>query len=195
MNEQELLKRIAELPREVRPVRDPWEGIAARLDDKAGGSGNRPAAERPAFSLQGWMPKAVAALAVVAVAVVLMSGPESVPQQPPSSQSASQSASLTRAPYTPIPVVLAGSEAEYQAAFREFITIGDSRNQIPAGTVEKIETGWADLLQVETALSDALAQNPNDPFLNKRMLELRARQLGFLRQLASLDHSNRRLTI
>jgi hypothetical protein len=27
------------------------------------------------------------------------------------------------------------------------------------------------------------------------MLDLRAKQLGFLRQLAALDHSNRRLTI
>ena len=77
----------------------------------------------------------------------------------------------------------------------QFIAVGDSREQIPATTVEKIETGWADLVQVETALADALEQNPNDPFLNKRLLELRARQLGFLRQLAMLDHSNRRLTI
>lgn len=191
MNEQELLKRIAELPREIRPERDPWEGIAARLDDKAGGSENRPAAGQPAFHLQGWLPRAVAALAVIAVAVVLMSGPETAEQKP----SLSRSASVADAPSTAIPVVLAGSEAEYQAAFREFISIGDSRNQISAGTVEKIETGWADLLQVETALSGALAQNPNDPFLNKRMLELRSRQLGFLRQLAALDHSNRRLTI
>ena len=191
MNEQELLRRIAELPRELRPERDPWESIAARLEDKAGDFESHRAAEPSAFRFQGWLPRAVAALAVVAVAVVLMSGPESVQQQAP----VNQPASLTHAPSTAIPVVLAGSEAEYQAAFREFITIGDSRNQIPAGTVEKIETGWADLLQVETALSDALAHNPNDPFLNKRMLELRARQLGFLRQLASLDHSNRRLTI
>ena len=87
------------------------------------------------------------------------------------------------------------SEAEYLAAFREFVTVGDSRDRIPAQTVEQIETGWAELQQVETALEDALALNPEDPFLNKRMLDLRAKQLGFLRQLAALDHSNRRLTI
>ena len=92
-------------------------------------------------------------------------------------------------------MMLSGSEAEYQAAFREFIATGESRETLPPLAVEKIETGWADLQRVESALSDALAQNPNDPFLNRRMLELRERQLGFLRQLAALDHSNRRLTI
>ena len=34
MNEQELLKRIGELPREIEPVHDPWEKISARLDEK-----------------------------------------------------------------------------------------------------------------------------------------------------------------
>lgn len=191
MNEQELLKRIAELPREVRPERDPWERISARLDETSEAQ-DKPLAVEPSGSwLQAWPLRAVAALAVLAVAVVLMSGPGPVQQQPV----VSQSADTVAVPSAAIPVVLAGSEAEYQAAFREFMAIGDSRNQIPVGTVEKIETGWADLFQVETALSDALTQNPNDPFLNKRMLELRARQLGFLRQLATLDHSNRRLTI
>lgn len=191
MNEQELLKRIAELPREIRPEGDPWEKISARLDDKTFAPEARPVSARRGSWLQSWPLRAVAALAVVAIAAVLMTGPEPVQQQPVVSQSTNARAVSSAA----IPVVLAGSEAEYQAAFREFIAIGDSRNQIPVTTVEKIENGWADLLQVETALSDALAQNPNDPFLNKRMLELRARQLGFLRQLASLDHSNRRLTI
>jgi hypothetical protein len=44
-------------------------------------------------------------------------------------------------------------------------------------------------------LAAALEANPNDPFLNDRMLELRARQLGFLQRLATIDLENRRLTI
>lgn len=191
MNEQELLKRIAELPREIPPGRDPWAEISARLDDRVSAPDVPAVMERRGSWLQSWPLRAVAAVAVVAIAVVLMPGPGPVRQQPADSQSVNTAVVSPMA----IPVVLAGSEVEYQAAFREFIAIGDSRNQIPAATVEKIETGWADLLQVETALADALARDPNDPFLNKRMLELRARQLGFLRQLASLDHSNRRLTI
>jgi hypothetical protein len=36
---------------------------------------------------------------------------------------------------------------------------------------------------------------PNDPFLNDRLLQLRARQLGFLQRLATLDLNDRRMTI
>ena len=127
---------------------------------------------------------------MLAVAIVLLNPPGSVVEPPEISQ-ADGTAAVDRS----MPSVLAASEAEYQAAFREFITVGQAHERIPTMTVEKIETGWADLRQVETALADALARNPDDAFLNSRMLELRARQLGFLRQLASLDHSNRRLTI
>ena len=187
MNEKELLKRIAELPREIPPENDPWQKISARLDERSLSAGDT----RPERGPGRFVWQAVAALAVLAVAVTLLKGPEQATERPALSQAPEQQ--LVN--YVAMPYALAGSEAEYQAAFREFIPVGDSRERLPALTVEKLETGWADLRQVETALADALAQNPNDPFLNKRMLELRAKQLGFLRQLAALDHSNRRLTI
>lgn len=188
MNERELLKRISELPREMEPAGDPWQRIAARLDEPESTRTDGPAGNRQ--RLWGWPVRAVAALAVLAVAVALLNGPDTAPDQPALSQSVNAVAIPSA-----MPVVLAGSEAEYQAAFREFAAVGDSRDRIPVQTVEKIETGWAELLQVENALAGALEQNPNDPFLNRRMLELRSRQLGFFRQLAALDQSNRRLTI
>lgn len=184
MNESDYLNRIAELPREIPPRNDPWQRIAARLDD-----GVAPAASqtrRRVGMFGAWPMRAAAAVAVIAVAVWLMPGPGTSTQQDVPSATAVTAVA---------PSPLATSEAEYQAAFREFIAVGDSREHIPARAVEVIESGWADLRQVEVALADALAQNPDDPFLNRRMLELRARQLGFLRQLAALDHSNRRLTI
>jgi hypothetical protein len=94
-----------------------------------------------------------------------------------------------------LPANLAASEAEYQAAFREFITVGQARSNLSQQTIAQIETGWADLRAAENALEAALAANPDDRFLNNRMFELRARQLGFLQELAYLDQSNRRLTI
>jgi hypothetical protein len=134
---------------------------------------------------------AAAASAVLALAAVLLQvQQDTVPDLPAVSSAASPGTNAD-----PMPAVRAGSEAEYLAAFREFVTVGDSRERIPTQTVEQIETGWAELQLVETALEDALALNPEDPFLNKRMLDLRAKQLGFLRQLAAIDHSNRRLTI
>jgi hypothetical protein len=58
-----------------------------------------------------------------------------------------------------------------------------------------IESDWAELTLTENFLVAALEENPGDRFLNDRMLELRARQLGFLKQLARLDKNSRRMTI
>ena len=184
MKERDYLNRLAELPREIPPRNDPWERIAARLDKREAPIAGR--ARRTIGLPRAWSGLAAAAVAVLAVAVWLLPATGTSPPQAVSPEP--KIAAVAHAQ-------MATSEAEYQAAFREFIAVGHSREKIPAGAVEVIETGWDDLRQVEVTLSDALAQNPNDPFLNRRMLELRARQLGFLRQLAALDHSNRRLTI
>jgi len=190
INEQELLKRLAELPREIEPAHDPWDKIAAQLDEQDPASAVEPARRSVSPSRAGWPMLAVAASAVLALTIVLLPRNEVAPGLPEVSSSENSAANIEA-----MPVLRAGSEAEYQAAFREFVAIGDSRNRIPAQTVEQIETGWADFRQIESALEDALALNPDDPFLNKKMLDLRAKQLGFLRQLAALDHSNRRMTI
>lgn len=175
MTERELLERIARLPRRVRPDNDPWPGIAARLDAADGIAA--PVAAPPAWSL-----RAAAALAVVAVALaVVFSAPDRSPRPAAEGLAAA-------------PPIIAASEAEYLAAFREFIPLGDARDALPVPAVESIENVWAAMRQAEQALQAALDEHPGNPFLNRRMLELRARQLGFLRQLAVLDHSNRRLS-
>lgn len=189
MNENELLKKIADLPREMAPEHDPWDRIEARLENPGEGTLAGSPPQAGARRLSRWAPLAIAAAAVLALVLVIMPAPETARQTQEVAGNASPGVTM------PPAVMLSGSEAEYQAAFREFISIGESRERLSPVAVEKIETGWADLRQVELALSDALAQNPNDSFLNRRMLELRARQLGFLRQLAALDHSSRRLTI
>lgn len=188
MNEQELLKNLAELPREITPRNDPWKRIEARLQER---NTDDYGESRPVtgLSTRRWVPVAVAAAALFAVALVISPGDAPGPVAPEVAQA------VEPVPAVPPPVILTGSEAEYRAAFHEFIAVGESREVLSPLAVEKIETGWADLRQVEVALSDALARNPEDPFLNRRMLELRARQLGFLRQLAALDQNNRRLTI
>jgi hypothetical protein len=73
--------------------------------------------------------------------------------------------------------------------------VGSARTSLSPQTVALIETSWDDLRRTESELAAALAIRPNDPFLNDRMLELRARQLGFLQRLAALDLNDRRLTI
>ena len=184
IEEQELLQRIAQLPREVPPKNDPWESIAARIGPR-----------RPASSSgRAWaIPAAVAAtvaLALVAISLLEPRGKDFV--APATSLALEATATASDSPL--LPIALAASEAEYQAAFREFISVGQARPSLSPQTLETIESGWADLRAAEIALAQALSVNPDDRFLNVRMLELRARQLGFLQQLASLDQSNRRLT-
>jgi len=187
INETELLKRMAELPRDISPGKDPWPQIFARIEPhQAAGASWR--------SSRHWM-LGVAASAVLAVVAGLMFGPAWI-EDPHSQQNpADWTVADEAAGIGGYSGVVAASEMEYRAAFREFIAVGDSRSNLPALTIEKIETGWADLQTTETALAAALEADPEDPFLNGRMLELRARQLGFLKQLATLDHSNRRMTI
>ncbi len=90
---------------------------------------------------------------------------------------------------------LTASELEYQAAFREFISVGESRVYLPQQDVEHLIAGWADLNGAETALTNAMRENPGNSFLSAKMLELRSRQLDFLKQVASLDQNSRRTTI
>lgn len=193
MDERELLKRLDELPRELEPENDPWDRIAARLDEGQAPKSYRSASRPGRFAMSRWVPAAVAA--TVVLALVLNWVPETPTPTPADAPQPRQAADAPVPGLAPITAGLAGAEAEYFAAFREFKPLGESRDRLAAPTLDKIETGWSELQRVETALEQALAENPNDPFLNRRMLELRARQLGFLRQLAALDHSNWRLTI
>jgi hypothetical protein len=193
MNEKELLNRLAELPRERRPDRDPWPEISARMERSGPAAGS-------IYSARNWMFRAAAASVVLVIAAGLLlkpiwdTGPSSPDRLPSRDQVAATDHDL---PATTVaaPGLLDAIDAEYLAAFREFINVGDSRDSLAPQTVEKIEMGWADLRVTETALVAALEENPENLFLNERMLELRARQLGFLKQLITLDRNNRRMTI
>ncbi len=193
MNEKELLNRLAKLPREISPGRDPWPEISARvesIDTQANST----------RSVPGWLFKAAAASVVLVFAAGLLLKPV-WNTGTGSSHSPSSHGSVTArnhngpAEITGTPGLMDTIDAEYLAAFQELTNIGGSRGNLAPQTVEKIEMGWADLRVTETALAFALKENPGDVFLNERMLELRMRQLGFLKQLITLDRNNRRMTI
>jgi len=193
MSEKELLSKIAELPREISPARDPWSGIAAAIE-------NSPARAGSAKLATNWWLRAAAASVVLAfTAGLVLKSPfgENTLSTEVLVSSEPESTTLETVEFenSNMPGLLSTVDAEYLAAFREFISVEDSHNSLAPQTIEKIELGWADLRVTEEALAVALEQNPGDLFLNERMLELRARQLGFLKQLVSLDRNNRRLTI
>ena len=68
MNEQELLQRIADLPRDIPPRNDPWQKIEPRLEDRSTGVSKQP----PVLRVRRWAPVAAAAAAVLAVALLVM---------------------------------------------------------------------------------------------------------------------------
>jgi len=193
MSEKELLSRLADLPREIRPGRDPWPEIIAAIGDSSAGSG----AVKTGTNW-GFLALAASVVLVISAGLVLNSfyREHAVPTESLASGDPA-SATVETAVHEPAGFsrMLNIVDAEYVAAFREFISAGDVRSGLAPQTLEKIEMGWADLRSTEVALESALEQNPDDLFLNERMFELRARQLGFLQQLVSLDRNNRRLTI
>ena len=186
ITEAELIRRLGELPRHVEPRHDPWPQIRSRISrdgearDSAGGASwfRVAAAVALAFSLGIFLGKAWQ-----------VSGPAAGP--------APQTA-LENGANGVIPSLggaLAGAEREYQAAFGEFTTLRHSAPQLKPSTIEAIERDWQEMLDAELALSAALDEYPNNAWLNKRMLELRDRQLAMLKQLAGLDRTSRRTQI
>jgi len=187
LSEQELLDRLGALPREITPDRDAWPAIAKRI-------GQEDSSYPQQSSSRWWIHAVAASVAVVFIAGVLVGR-----QWDTAPASAQPGFGLANQAQAVLPGGLAGaltaSELEYQAAFREFIAIGKSRENLPQQAVVNLTAGWAELSEAETALADALRSNPGNSFLSAKMLELRSRQLNFLKQIASLDQNNRRTTI
>lgn len=179
LTEQELAAQIGSLPREIKPGRDLWPGIASRLSP----AGMRNSAGKAPFR---WRHQALAASVAVAFVAGLMFGKQiGVSDLPPVEQAT---------PDFAMQAALEAGEREYQAAFREFVSVGSSRSVLQTQTIENIETSWAELQQAEKALLAALRDYPENTYLNQKLLDLRANQLGFMRQLATLDQYSRRKT-
>ena len=185
--EQEILRKIGLLPRELAPVNDPWLKISARISTI---SRDRVATRRHA---RLW-PFAVAATALILVATALILG------QPQNSLLPRNSSSLhparpELAQQYPAAGTSAASEAEYQAAFREFMTSGAAHASPVQPSTEAFGAGWSALRQAEVELQVALNQEPDNQFLNSHMQALRARQLELLQQISAADMAAWRDTI
>ena len=167
------------LPGSISPLRDLWPGIAGRLGH-AHSTGNS-VRRRPS-----WLGQAAAASVAIAFVTGLMLGRQMVSENNPDPQPLQLDPAMRS--------TMVASELEYQAAFREFIPVGKARALLETEAVENIENSWADLQQAESALMAALRDYPENTYLNQKLLDLRAQQLGFMRQLAMLDQFSRRKT-
>ena len=188
LSEQDLLDRLAALPRDIPPENDAWPRIAARIS-KAPASRDDAGRRLPVW------PLAAAASVVVAVATgLLWDGQSARPVSEPTTvdTSLASSGDVDSAPFL---AGNPGTEIEYQAAFREFLAL-DSLATTPADSgIEPMGRGWETLRRVEIELEAALKLNPHSRFLLDRMTSLRARQLELLQQIAALEMASRRNTI
>jgi hypothetical protein len=185
--EQEMLRKIGRLPRELAPVNDPWPKISARINAIS----RDPVATRAHARL--W-PFALAATALILVATALIVGPPRNSSSPGNSSSNYPDTPELAQQY-PAAATTAASEAEYQAAFREFMTSGAAHASPAQPSMDAFGAGWSALRQAEVELQIALNQEPDNQFLNSHMQALRARQLELLQQISAADMAAWRDTI
>ena len=179
MKESELQSAIGSLPRGIKPQRDLWPGISDRLD----------AVEKPGkvhYQLPFWRKPAMAAAVLLALTGGIFIGRGM--QTEPVGQSAH-----SMLEYALIGTVEA-TEREYQAAFRELVPLDYSGLRLEGEEPDALRGSWEDLLQTETSLLAALQQYPSNIYLNEKLLDLRAQQLQFVKQLALLEQNNWRRT-
>lgn len=177
MKESELHSAIGALPRSIKPPRDLWPGIDARLETAE--------SARPR-SMRSWQWPAMAAAVLLALATGIFIGRGL--QLSPSDEMVQfeQHLALTGS--------VEAAEREYQAAFRELVPLEYSGFRLQGEDPDALRKSWEDLLLAESSLLLALQQYPSNIYLNEKLLDLRSRQLQFVKQLAMLEQNDWRRT-
>ena len=134
-NDTQLRKQLSGLPREIEPRRDAWPGIEARL----GPRGLRVDSNKS--RLRGF---ALAASVAVAFTAGLLLGRVDRPAGFESAAEGQRNLALLAS--------VAASEREYQAAFQQFISVGDSDWLLTPDVRDGIERSWLELQSTERAL-------------------------------------------
>lgn len=179
MKETELQNAIGSLPRSMKPPRDLWPGINARLET----------VERVAsvqYKAPYWRAPAIAAAVMLALATGIFIGRGMDINSP-------GQVSETMQQFALIGTVQA-TELEYQAAFSELVPLDYSGLRLEGEEPDALRGSWEALLQAETSLLAALQQYPSNIYLNEKLLDLRSQQLQFVKQLALLEQNNWRRT-
>ena len=176
--DRELLQAVRKLPRSVPPRRDLWPDINARLSERSAAPRSRRRARWPAL----------AASVAVAFAVGLLLGRHWTGGSSPAAGPVPDMADPTLA------AAVEAADREYQAAFLGLVPVGAAPPALGDDAALAIEGSWRELREAETALLAALDQFPNNPYLNQKLIDLRARQLSFLREVRLLGQDHGRST-
>ena len=186
-DEQKIVKRLADLPREIAPKRDVWPQISRRISRNT--STGKPAVDR----IQLWPMAAAASFLIMITVGLLLNKPwkQSEWVSPAGEPGFALTSEANRS-------YLAGSnmtgELEYQAAFKEFMALSVSPGTGEGERPEWIEQGWNTLREVEIELLAAIKMEPDNHFLNLRMAALRGHQIDLLKQITTVDKTSRRIT-
>lgn len=179
MKQSEIQSAMGSLPRSIKPQHDLWPGINQRLETHA-------RAEEQQNRTSSWRTPAMAAAVLLALTSGFLIGrgtDTSVPEQ--SAQSLLEFAVIG---------TVNATEREYQAAFSELVSLDYSGLRLQGEEPGALRASWEDLVQTETSLLAALREHPNNIFLNEKLLDLRSRQLRFVKQLALLEQNDWRRT-
>ncbi len=179
MKESELHDAIGSLPRDIRPQRDLWPGIESRLE-MVDSDIKRP--RRTRF----WQMPAMAAAVLLALTTGIFIG-RGLELKP-----AGEMAQFAQ--HYALTGTVEAAEREYQAAFRELVPLEYSGLRLDGEDPDALRKSWEDLLQAESSLLVALQQYPSNIYLNEKLLDLRSRQLQFVKQLAMLEQNDWRRT-
>ncbi len=207
MKESELQDAIDSLPRSIRPQRDLWPAINRRIETSEK-TGTAP------YKAPFWRTLAMAAAVLLALTSGIfigrgMDGPSQLLDRLPVAQASLSTGSrshLLSPPTGPagqtgqsvLEYALIGTieatEREYQAAFRELVSLDYSGLLLEGEQPDALRGSWEDLQQAESSLLAALAQYPSNIFLNGKLLDLRSQQLQFVKRMALLEQNNWRRT-
>lgn len=178
------LSETDDLPRVIEPGRDLWPAISAALPERP-----QKAEVRGPGARRGWGLGAVAASVAMAFVVGLLFGRQSsgpIPTEP--------GLSLAEAAAPSMIAAMEAVEMEYASAYKGFRPLLLQPSLFEARTTEELRASWAAMQEAEIALKAALEEHPENPFLGEKLLNLRAQQLEFMRQLHMLDQNSWRTT-
>jgi len=180
MKETDLQNAIGSLPRCMKPPRDLWPGIDARLGDIERETGTQ---QRKASI---WYAPALAAAVLLALVTGIYIGRDMGTGIDDQATATVQEAALIG--------TVKATELEYQAAFSELVPLDYSGLRLEGEEPDALRGSWEALVQAETSLLAALKQYPSDVYLNEKLMDLRSQQLQFVKRLALLEQNDWRRT-
>lgn len=183
---EQLTARLSELPASLEPERDLWSGVEAGLQPRQGKrrSAWRRSAPVRHWTRQHWTQALAAALGValgVAVTWLAMSGAQNAPGMPGSSGGDSEAVRLASAGAGVEEV-----ESQFLRAKEELWLVAfERRDELSPEAWGVVQQNLQILDSAISNLRSALAEDPDNPNLQKRLLSNHRRSLDLLRDATS----------